>query len=231
MGRVHEIRNDLQHDGGWIVPSEADAEVGRQGAVAVFDALAGDHASAQFRPKPDLELRPSGVSLLRRDYLPNPLDQSAADRRRIAPAAFALAQQQDPDHEGIHFTRLVQLLADAQPALSVSSVSMQSALNNAHDLFERVAPGAYAWRPTPGRDISEGVTGRALADVAYAWCRLNDPDGSGSHYNRNIKRGLEAWGVRIKGADVGKTIRDALRADGRFVGERGFFRLTERPKE
>jgi hypothetical protein len=101
-----------------------------------------------------------------------------------------------------------------------------SALNNAHDLFDRVAPGAYAWKPPSHRDITDGVSGRQLADVVYAWCRLNDPEGSGSHYNHEIKRGLEAWGVRIRGGDVGKTLRNALSGDPRFSSERGIFRLV-----
>ena len=225
--RIHDIRNDLQHDGGWMVPSHADAEISRSGAVAVFEAIADLEVGTRFAPVVRVLFEfPDADDLFvddRSGHEPDPMRKVHRARPRVAPFLYELARSNDPEREGMHVTTYVRLAA-AAGATSYSYLSVASGLNNAHDLFDRVAPAVYAWKEESGPPATEGVTGRALADVAYEWCRSNDPSRSGMHYNRDIKAGLERWGVAIRGHDKGRTIRQSLNRDSRFDGERGLFR-------
>lgn len=236
VSRIHDIRNGLQHDGGWIVPAVEDVERARQAAVAVFEVLAERTVAPDFAPLPGahVSLSPSAppsswAHITHFPEVPESGQEAAPDRRELAPGLYRVAKDEDPDHDGIHYTRLAHLaqrdnirLAGTDPGRTV-----YSALNNAHDLFERLAPGIYTWREPGGRDIHAGVSGKALADVVYAFSRTTDPERRGLHYNRDIKDGLLRWGVGIRGADMGKTIRDALRGDPRFTRVRGVYSWLE----
>lgn len=208
---IHDIRNDLQHDGGWFVPAVADVERARHVAVAVFEVLAETIVAPEFAPLPIAHVPSRRPTLSTSNAIRTPSPETAesgseasTDRRQLPPRLYRLAKAEDPSRGGIHYTRLARLaernnirLAGADPGRTV-----YSALNNAHDLFERLAPGIYTWREPDGRDIHAGITGRTLADVVYAFSQATDPERRGLHYNHDIKDGLLRWGVSIRGADT-----------------------------
>jgi hypothetical protein len=219
--RMHTIRNDLQHDGGWFVPSDRDAEESRRGACAVYQALADEDVSIKFGPVAERRQ----PALLKRIEPPDSAESppSAASRRRVGPFLYEIARANDPGRDGLHVSRL-ESLAKEVGGSRYTRVSVASSLNNDHDLFERLAPAVYTWRQADGHDVFAGVSGKPLADVAYVWCQRHDPAQEGRHYNREIRSGLQNWGVLVRGPDVGRTIRQALSRDARFIGANGVFR-------
>jgi hypothetical protein len=206
---MRSIRNEIQHSGDWVIPSNADVSLAFGIARAAADAL--DCAEAASVQPPVVR---EAVWQYMRFPAPPPMGARVLAGRKLAEVAWEVSSQIDPDQDGLH----VRVLEDRLNALGVygrSWSSVRDALNHAHDLFEAHGQAVWSWKQ-PARDVTEGIFGAALADLVAALLKANDPDARGMHAGRDILPILQSWGVKVRGQDMPATIRSALGRDSRF---------------
>lgn len=139
--------------------------------------------------------------------------------RALAVATHRLSEQKDPQRHGAELGDLVRWLeADG---LVIGSddpwMTLRSAINAAHDLFEHCEDATWVWKPETG--LLQGVpeSGKALADITYAYVVERYPRDRIFHY-QEVAVALARRGVNVKGPDRGRTVRAALAGDTqRFV--------------
>ena len=177
--RIHDTRNDVQHDGRWIVPPPADVDTARRSAVSIFQALDGRDVSLMFGPvEPEraqdrvdaFELPPMHWALLTPSAAsPAPSVISEAERRRLGPKLYGIARVADPQRAGIHYTRLTRLLQQGNEHIGGANLDRNRLLGPQ----QRARPVraartgrlhvAGAGRPGhPRRDHRQGPGGRRL---------------------------------------------------------------------
>jgi hypothetical protein len=127
---------------------------------------------------------------------------------------YAVAQGADPQREGIHSEDLWNRISGLPEAEGRDASSVASALNVAHDLFERVSgePSAFRWLVDARavHDVSEGaLSGRRLAVVAYSHARELDRQAQGLNYQK-LTGSIIGAGDLISGVDWGAAVNRAI---------------------
>ena len=216
---VHSFRNELQHGGGWAVPSAALVAAARDATVAAFETLGVDVSGATTGAAGRVRRaasRPAGLT--EAAYL----HAAAAavppgDRRPLVVAAYALAREMDPNAEGLHVRHLAERLVERGAVINGDPArTLYDALNRAHLNFDHLPPSIFRWKEPEQRDPSEGVRGKVLADAAYAFMVANDPERRGLRLASEVLTGLRSWKIPVRGTDAGATLNEAVRRDGRF---------------
>jgi hypothetical protein len=221
----HQLRNRVFHWAGWWVPEPADVEAARRDAVAVLSLVTALELEDQFARRSDVRRSvPETLPL-------KPLGRmSAARGRNLAAAAHDIAQRLDPvrGEEGLHFREISEALDEIAP--HIPAEDLYWILNSAQDRFDSLGNGMFRWLDEPV-DIA-GLSGKPLAETAWEWARINDPLREGRHYDRQIKPGLLAAGLRVRGRKPGATMYAALSGPKapfeRVEGKGGVFRWLER---
>ena len=209
--RIHDRRNELYHSGAWIVPTAEEVDTAYLAASAVVAVLSGGDHTTYFRPLRQSTLEEASGSLQGSRRL-----TGKRGGRLVAEQALEIARSVDPEREGIHYTRMARLLTE-RAQWAGEPLTVYWALNRAHDLFIRPAPGIYVWRSSKSEASESDLRGTSLADVALNVAQLVDPRRKGLHYNRELKPAIVGAGHTIAGPDAGATLNNALRADPRFT--------------
>lgn len=148
--------------------------------------------------------------------------------RDLAFVAHAEAERRDPSRRGLEIPELVRLVETDGRRIRGDDpwLTMRSAVNGAHDLFDLVDEARWVWkRPVP--PPTEALSGKALAEVLHAYVVERYPNDRVVHYE-DVAVALDRRGVVVKGPDKGRTVRSALDADARFVSlGRGMWRWKE----
>ena len=147
--------------------------------------------------------------------------------RGLAEAAYTWARQMDGSRAGIDIQSFVTGLESSGVRVAADKPveTLRSAINRAHDLFER-SDALWTWKePSIDSGADGALSGQALATAAHAvWLARWAPDRL-IHY-QDLTSAVERAGHRIAGPDKAATLRSAIGHDGRFVNAaRGYWRL------
>ena len=238
VNEEHEVRNELQHDGRWLVPARPAVEFLDDAAEKTIAFL------VSYRPAAH------GVSEGTMRYLlfatavpaisaaiptaPRPGRRALTPQQRwTSGEAYRVARLVDPDRTGIHVRRFSRAVEERQMELFVplghtDSDDLDGILFADDELFDHISPGVYAWRP--GETPTNGaLAGARLADELVKVAMVLDPDRSGLHYLHEMAPQLRVWGVVVRGPGSEATIRNAMLNDDRFESlGGGRYRLTDK---
>lgn len=134
--------------------------------------------------------------------------------RKLAEEAWPIAREIDPEQDGLHVRVLGDRLAQ-RGLMPDRAQALYDALNHAHDLFRARGKAVWTWME-PGAKAVDGLSSRALADVAVAVLLVHDPDRTGIHAGRQILPILDRWRVPVRGQDRAATLVAAINGDKRF---------------
>ena len=132
----------------------------------------------------DAELKRLGVEPEKPRRTSRRRTSSPRKRGELNEVLYVIAQGADPERRGLHSEILWKRIAGSPEAEGRDAASVASALNTAHDFFERVNGEAstFRWRDDVRvvSDASDGaLSGHRLAVVAHSHARRLDPRPAG----------------------------------------------------
>ena len=185
----------------------------RDPAIAKLNEARADTTPAQ-RADIDQELRRLGVNPGAKRRASARRSRTPRQRGSLKDVLYAIAQGADPERRGIHAEVLWKRIEGLPEASGRDASSVASALNVAHDLFERIPdePATFRWLADarPVHDQAAGaLSGRRLAVVAHFHARQLDPGARGLNYQK-LTGSVIGAGDLIAGVDWGAAVNHAV---------------------
>jgi hypothetical protein len=195
-----------------VIGKAADGEA-HAAAVAMLTQARIDTTPTQ-RSLIDEELRRLGIDPDAKPRKTPRRPSSRGPRVGLSQILYTIAQNADPERIGIHSELLWNRLQGTPAGEGRDAAAIASALNVAHDLFERVSgePSTFRWREDV-RAVWSGtdgaLSGRRLAIVAHFHARHLDPSARGLNYQR-LTGAIISSGDLISGVDWGSAVNKAV---------------------